>query len=124
MTKEYNSKGVDLMNHMDPNAIADLERDLKDFAPDLVKYAIDFAYGEVIPRPGLDLRSKEIATIAALTTLGHPRPELKTHIKKALHIGITVEELKELMIHLMIYTGFPTAINGMTALKEVVEKRS
>ena len=54
-----------------------------DVAPDLVKFAIDFAFGEVLSRPGLDLRTRELCTVAALSALG-AEPQLKWHVEEVL----------------------------------------
>ena len=123
MDSEKRKKGLEMMDRLDPTATARLKESLRDIAPDLADYVVDFAYGDVIARPGLDLRSREIATISALTAMGNAEPELKIHLKKALHIGIPKEELVELMIHLLIYAGFPASINGMLALKAVLAEK-
>ena len=67
-----------------------------DVAPDLVRFAIDFAFGEVLSRPGLDLRTRELCTVAALSGLGHAEPQLKWHIDAALHVGATTGEVDQL----------------------------
>jgi 4-carboxymuconolactone decarboxylase len=66
-----------------------------DIAPDLVRFAIDFAFGEVLSRPGLDIRTRELCTVAALTALGHPVPQLKWHSEAALRVGATQVEIDE-----------------------------
>ena len=50
---------------------------LKDIAPDFAQYLIEFPFGDIYSRPGLDLRSREIATVAALTAMGNAAPQLK-----------------------------------------------
>jgi alkylhydroperoxidase/carboxymuconolactone decarboxylase family protein YurZ len=67
-----------------------------DVAPDLVRFAIDFAFGEVLSRPGLDLRTRELCTVAALSGLGHAEPQLRWHIDAALHVGATKGEVDQL----------------------------
>ena len=92
---------------------------LKDIAPDLGRYVIEFAFGDLYSRPGLDLRSREIATIAALTVMGTATPQLKVHIHAALNVGVTRDEIIEVMIQMSAYAGFPAAINGVAAAREV-----
>jgi len=96
---------------------------LKDIAPDLGRYAIEFPFGDVLSRPGLDLKSREIATVAALTALGNAQPQLKVHIHGALNVGCTRNEIIEIIIQMAVYAGFPAALNGMSAAKEVFEER-
>ena len=95
----------------------------KDIAPDLARYAIEFAFGDVYSRPGLDLKSREIATVSALAALGNAQPQLKVHIHGALNVGCTREEIIEVLIHLSVYAGFPAALNGIFAAKEVFKER-
>lgn len=95
---------------------------LKEIAPDLARYVIEFPFGDIYTRPGLDLKSREIATVAALTALGNAKPQLKVHIQAALNVGCTREEIVEVVIQMAVYAGFPAALNGMTAVKEVFEK--
>jgi alkylhydroperoxidase/carboxymuconolactone decarboxylase family protein YurZ len=65
-----------------------------DVAPDLVKFAIDFAFGEVLSRPGLDLRPRERCTVAALSARG-AEPQLKWHVEAALHVGARQGEVDQ-----------------------------
>ena len=96
---------------------------LKDIAPDLARYTIEFPFGDVYQRPGLDLRSREIATVAALTALGTAEPQLKVHIHGALNVGCTRTEIVEIIIQMAVYSGFPAALNGMFAAKVVFAER-
>ena len=91
---------------------------LKEIAPDLGRYIIEFPFGDVYSRPGLDLKSREIATLAALTVLGNAQPQLKVHIHAALNVGCTREEVIEVIIQMAVYAGFPAAINGILVAKE------
>ncbi|MFI5322140.1 MAG: carboxymuconolactone decarboxylase family protein [Thermodesulfobacteriota bacterium] len=98
-----------------------LER-LKTLNPDLEKYVMEFAFNDIYGRPALDVKSREIATIAALTALGHASQQLKVHIQSALNVGVTVEEIIEIILQMAVYAGFPAAINAMQALKEVCDE--
>ncbi|ADK84035.1 Carboxymuconolactone decarboxylase [Desulfarculus baarsii DSM 2075] len=92
---------------------------LADIAPDLAKYVVEFAFGDIYQRPGLDLRSREIATIAALTALGTATPQLKVHIRGGLNVGLSRQEIVEVIMQMAVYAGFPAALNGLFAAKEV-----
>lgn len=92
---------------------------LKDIAPDFARYLLEFPFGDIYSRPGLDLRSREIATVAALTALGNAAPQLKVHIGAALHVGLTQDEIVEVIMQMAVYAGFPAALNGLFAAKEV-----
>lgn len=96
---------------------------LQDIAPDFAQYLIEFPFGDIYSRPGLDLRSREIATVAALTALGNAAPQLKVHISAALHVGLTQDEIVEVIMQMAVYAGFPAALNGLFAAKEVFAGR-
>jgi len=68
---------------------------LSDIAPDLVRFAIDFAFGEVLSRPGLDPKTRELCTVAALSAMGHAVPQLSWHSDAALHVGARPSEVDE-----------------------------
>jgi 4-carboxymuconolactone decarboxylase len=84
---------------------------------DLGRYIVEFAFGDVYDRPGLSLRDRELASVAMLAAMRGCEPQLDVHLKAALNVGITLDELRELMIHVAPYAGFPAAINGMRRLQ-------
>ncbi len=92
-------------------------------APDLATFTIGFAYGEVCARPDLDPQQRQLATVAALAALGGLEPQLDFHVAGALNVGCTPVQIVELMIHLVIYAGFPAALNGITVARKVFERR-
>jgi len=95
---------------------------LADIAPDFARYLIEFPFGDIYSRPGLDLRSREIATIAALTALGSAAPQLKVHVAAGLNVGLTRTEIVEIIMQMAVYAGFPAALNGLFAAKEVFDQ--
>jgi 4-carboxymuconolactone decarboxylase len=95
---------------------------LRTTAPDLADWIIEFSYGDVMARPGLDRRTRQLATIAALTALGNAQPQLKVHIQGALNVGCKPQEIIEVILQMTVYSGFPSAINALAALKEVLPR--
>jgi 4-carboxymuconolactone decarboxylase len=96
---------------------------LKEVAPDLGRYVVEFAYGEIYQRPALDLRQRQLITISALTTLGGAEPQLEFHINAGLNVGLTASEVVEAILHCIPYTGFPRVLNATLAAKRVFEER-
>jgi 4-carboxymuconolactone decarboxylase len=92
---------------------------LAEICPDLGNYIVEFGFGDVYSRPGLNLQQRELATVAALTALGNATPQLKVHIAAALNVGLSREEIVETILQMSVYAGFPAALNGMFAAKEV-----
>lgn len=112
-------RGWQQLEAIDGDAGKQVIDSLQAIAPDLARYVIEFPFGDIYARPGLDLKSREIATIAALTAMGNAQPQLKVHIQAALNVGCTREEIVEVVMQMAVYAGFPAALNGMTAVKEV-----
>ncbi len=97
---------------------------LKDIAPDLAEWVISFSYGDVMSRPGLDKRTRQFSTIAALTAMGTAAPQLKVHINGALNVGCSPSEIVEVILQMAVYAGFPAAINGINIAREVFKERN
>ena len=97
MNGERYERGWEKLKEIDGEAGERVIESLKEIAPDLARYTIEFPFGDVYSRPGLDLKSREIATVAALTALGNAQPQLKVHIHGALNVGCTREEVIEVL---------------------------
>lgn len=96
---------------------------LAEIAPDFVEMVRDFAFGEIYARPGLDLKSRQLATVAALAALGNAPLELKAHLHAALNLGWTRQELVEVLMQMALYAGFPAALHALTIAREVFSER-
>ncbi len=116
-------RGWEKLKEVDGEAGERVVESLKDIAPDFSRLLIEFVFGDIYSRPGLDLRSREIAVVAALTALGTAVPQLKVHIHGALNVGCTREEVVEVIMQMAVYAGFPAALNGLFAAREVFKQR-
>ncbi|REC95147.1 carboxymuconolactone decarboxylase family protein [Kushneria indalinina] len=96
---------------------------LADIAPDFATYLLEFPFGDIYSRPGLDLRSRETATIAALTAMGTAPAQLKVHIEAGLNVGLSREEIVEIIMQMAVYAGFPAALNGLFVAREAFTAR-
>ena len=112
-------QGLAKLREVDGHIGEQVVANLADIAPDFARYLIEFPFGDIYNRPGLDLKSREIAVVAALTALGNATPQLKVHIQGALNVGCTRDEIVETIIQMAVYAGFPAALNGLAAAKEV-----
>ena len=97
-----------------PAVIASLD----DIAPDLGRYIVEFAFGDIYLRPGLDAPQRQLATVAALAAQGDTAPQLKFHIDAALQVGVTPIEIIEALIHLVPFAGFPRALNAVAVARK------
>jgi len=91
---------------------------LKELAPDLRRFIIEFAYGEIYSRPGLDSKQRQLVTISSLVTQG-AEPQIETHIKRGLVVGLSHTEIIECIMQLVPYTGFPRVQNALMIAKKV-----
>lgn len=96
---------------------------LQDIAPELGRWIVEWGYGQVVSRPQLDLRTRELVTVGALTALGYAQPQLKAHINGALNVGCKPEEIVEVIMQMAAYAGFPASLNGIALAKEVFAER-
>jgi 4-carboxymuconolactone decarboxylase len=112
-------RGLERLKEIDGAAGERVLDSLAGICPDLGRYIVEFGFGDVYSRPGLDLKQREIATIAALTALGTATPQLKVHIAAGLNVGLSREEIVETIVQMSLYAVFPAALNGMFAAKEV-----
>lgn len=102
---------------------AAIERALAQADPDLARYVMEFAYEEVMARPGLDLKSRELQAVALLIALGSP-PEIATHLEGALNVGASEREVRETIIHAALYVGFPRALAAMKVFAGLLGRRA
>ncbi len=112
-------RGLEIFERLYGETGAKTLRSLQETAPDLARYIVEFAFGDIFARPGLDLKSRELATVAALTAMGNAPAQLRAHIQGALNAGCTQQEIIEIILQMILYAGFPAAINGVQAAKEV-----
>ncbi|HET7837244.1 MAG TPA: carboxymuconolactone decarboxylase family protein [Variovorax sp.] len=112
-------RGLAKLKEIDGEGGVHVVESLKDIAPDFARLLIEFPFGDIYSRPGLDLRSREIAVVAALTAMGNAAPQLKVHIQGALNVGVSRTEIVETIMQMAVYAGFPAALNGLGAAREV-----
>ena len=113
-------RGMDAFRALAPDAVARLENGIGQLSPDLVAYAAEFPFGEIYERDGLEKRERQLITLACLATRGDAPQQLKIHFEIARALGIDREALVELVIQLIPYAGFPTALNAAGILLELL----
>ncbi|MBY0029318.1 carboxymuconolactone decarboxylase family protein [Priestia aryabhattai] len=122
MNERYENGWKTLME-VDGEAGKRVIESLKDIAPDIGKYVIEFAFGDIYTREGLNLQQKQLVTISSLTTQGGCEPQLNVHINAALNVGLTPHEIVEAITHCIPYTGFPRVLNAIFIAKQVFTER-
>ncbi|MGH1415905.1 MAG: carboxymuconolactone decarboxylase family protein [Pelagimonas sp.] len=116
--------GAQLANELNPGVREVLEERYGDLLPNMANTVIDMAYGQFYARPGLDLKSRYIATIAALSAMGHQTaPQLRINIEAGLKVGLSEREIAEVIWQMALYGGLPAAINALNTLRTICDER-
>lgn len=120
--KRYN-QGLQQLQKIDGNDGIEVIQSLDKVAPDLGKYIIEFAFGDIYTRPTLTLQEREMITITSLLTLGGCESQLKVHLNAALNVGISREKIIETFIQSIPYVGFPRVLNAINVTKAIFANR-
>jgi 4-carboxymuconolactone decarboxylase len=121
MTTRYD-RGAEIIQDLYGDFGGVFFEDLENIAPDFGRFIVEFSYGDVFSRPGLDMRAREIAIISALTALGTAERQLKAHILGVLKIGASREEIVETIMQVAVYAGFPAGFNALMVAKRAFQE--
>ncbi|MEM8587777.1 MAG: carboxymuconolactone decarboxylase family protein [Pseudomonadota bacterium] len=112
-------KALEILERLDASATGPVSANLDQVAPELLELVFGFAFVDVLDRPGLDLKTREMLTVAALTTMGTAPAQLEFHIRAAMNVGVTREEIIEIILQMAVYAGVPAFMNGIAVAKKV-----
>ncbi len=115
--------GMEQLKKIDGIGGENVIKSLEDIAPDVGRFIIEFAFGEIYPRENLSLPEREMITITSLLTLGGCKSQLEVHINGALNVGISPQKIVETFIQCIPYVGFPRVLNAITVAKSVFSER-
>ena len=118
-SESRHERGMRMLESVDGPAGLAVAAGLAETFPDFSRYLIEFPFGDIYARPGLGLKERELATVAALCALGHALPQLRVHVHAALHVGCAPQEIVEVVMQMAVYAGFPAALNGLGVVREV-----
>lgn len=117
------TQGMEQLKAIDGKGGENVIRSLEDIAPDLGKFIVEFAFGDIYTREGLTTEEREMITLSSLLTAGGCEPQLEVHIGGALNVGISPEKVIETFLQCIPYTGFPKVLNAVFAAKKVFAER-
>ena len=115
--------GSETLKEIDGIGGENVIQSLQDIAPDVGKYIIEFAFGDVYTRPELSMQEREMITITSLLTTGGCEPQLEVHINGSLNVGLSPEKIIETFIQCIPYTGFPKVLNAIFVAKKIFAER-
>lgn len=118
---EYQRGMAEIRKQLGPMADGYIRR-IKALAPEFAWVNVTFPFGELYTREVIDLKTREMCTVAALTVQGFSLPELKLHVKAALRCGATRGEIAEIITQMIAYAGFPAATNALMTMQEAFDE--
>jgi len=116
-------QGIQKLAEIDGTVGENVIASLQNVAPDLGKYIIEFAFGDIYCRDGLSLQERELITITSLLTAGGCEAQLDVHINGALNVGVAPGKVVETFLQCIPYTGFPKVLNAISVAKKIFTSR-
>lgn len=113
------ARALELLERLDADTSEVVSANLDAVSPDLLEIVFGFAFTDIIDRHGLDLKTREMLTVAALTSMSTAPAQLEFHIRAALNVGVTREEIIEIILQMAVYAGVPAFMNGISAARKV-----
>jgi len=117
---EYQRGMNEIRKQLGPMADSYIQK-IKALSPEFAWVNVTFPFGELYARDVVDLKTRELCTVAALTVQGFSLPELKLHIDAALRSGASREEVVEIITQMIAYAGFPAATNALMTAEAVFQ---
>lgn len=124
MNDKRMEQGIKNLKMIDVEAGERVIQNLQDIAPEVGRYILEFAFGDIYNNDTLSFREREIITITSLLTQGDTKNQLMVHINGSLNVGLTEEEIIEVFTHCIPYVGFPKVLNAITVAKGVFVERN
>lgn len=113
-----------LLAQLDPEAPEKVAANLDGLSGDFAELVLGFAFADVVSRPGIDLRTREMLTVASLMAMGNAPGQLEFHIRAAMNVGVSREEIIEILLQTAVYAGVPACMNGINAAKKAFAAHS
>ena len=121
-TAEPLSQAMALLEKLEPGAPAKVQANLDAFSPDAAELVLGFAFADIVGRDGIDLRTREMLTVAMLAAMSTAQGQLEFHIRAAMNTGVTQEEIVEIVLQVSVYAGIPACMNAITAAKKAFQE--
>lgn len=119
VVSERRERAFALLDRLDPQASSKVAARLDEMSNDFAELVLGFAFTDVLSRPGIDLRTREMLTVAALMAMGTAPEQLEFHIRAAMNVGVSRGEIVEILLQIAVYAGVPACMNGVGAARRV-----
>lgn len=115
------ARALAILHELDPKAPERVQVNLDSFSPGTTEIVLGYAFADVVGREGIDLRTREMLTVAMLAALGTAQEQLEFHIRAALNVGVSRAEIIEIVLQVSVYAGVPACMNAITAARRAFE---
>ncbi len=115
------TRALSLLDSLEPGAPERVQGNLEAFHPDTTELVLGYAFADVVGREGIDLKTREMMTIAMLAAMGTAQGQLEFHMRAAMNTGVSREEIVEIVLQVSVYAGVPACMNAITAAKKAFE---
>lgn len=115
------SQAMALLEQLEPGAPEKVRANLDAFSPDAAELVLGYAFADIVGREGIDLRTREMLTVAMLAAMGTAPGQLEFHIRAAMNTGVTREEIVEIVLQVSVYAGVPACMNAIFAAKKAFQ---
>lgn len=111
-----------LLARLEADAPDRVDANLTDFDSDATEIILGFAFADVVSRPGIDLKTREMLTVAMLASMGTASGQLDFHMRAAMNTGVSRQEIVEIVYQVAVYAGIPAAMNAIASAKKAFAK--
>ncbi|GAB2787547.1 carboxymuconolactone decarboxylase family protein [Halomonas shantousis] len=120
-TNTRRAQALALLERLDREAPDKVSANLDSLSDDFLEIVLGFAFTDVVSRPGIDLKTREMLMVAALVAMGTAPAQLEFHIRAALNTGVSREEIIEILLQMAVYAGVPACMNGVAAARKALD---
>ena len=110
-----------LLDQLEEGAAEKVHANLDAFSPDAAELILGYSFTDIVSRDGIDLRTREMLTVAMLSAMGTAPGQLEFHIRAAINTGVTRDEIIEIALQVSVYAGVPACMNAITAAKKAFQ---
>lgn len=115
------TRALSLLGCLEPGAPERVRGNLDAFHKDTAELVLGYAFADIVGRDGIDLKTREMLTVAMLAAMGTAQGQLEFHMRAAMNTGVSREEIVEIVLQVSVYAGVPACMNAITAAKKAFE---
>ncbi len=110
-------RALEVLERLEPGASERVTANLDAFSPDAAELVLGYSFADIIGRDGIDLKTREMMTVAMLAAMGTAQGQLEFHMRAAMNSGVSRKEIIEIVLQVSVYAGVPACMNAITAAK-------